>query len=149
MSRWGALLVLLAAVSAGCARHGDGRAVSVREAWVRASTPGASAGAAYLTLRATADDQLVGVEVPREVALAAQVHESFHREQEGGPASLGMRRLERVKLPGGRDVEFAPGRRHVMLVGLARPLVAGERVTLVLRFEHAGPETLSMPIRDE
>jgi hypothetical protein len=49
-----------------------------------------------------------------------------------------MRQLEAVEIPAGGSVEFKPGGNHIMLIGLERPLVAGDRFPLTLKFEHGG-----------
>jgi copper(I)-binding protein len=40
----------------------------------------------------------------------------------------------RVPVPAGGQVSFAPGGRHLMLVGLKRPLKIGDRVPATLTF---------------
>jgi periplasmic copper chaperone A len=47
--------------------------------------------------------------------------------------------------PGG-PVRLAPGSYHLMLHGLTRRLVAGDTVTLELRFARAGPATVRAPV---
>jgi hypothetical protein len=44
-------------------------------------------------------------------------------------------------------VALAPGGLHVMLIGLTRPLAAGERVPLTLRFERAGAVTVEAEVQ--
>ncbi|MBX9756541.1 MAG: copper chaperone PCu(A)C, partial [Pseudomonadaceae bacterium] len=43
-----------------------------------------------------------------------------------------------VGIPAGGEAKFAPGGNHLMLFGLQKPLVAGERFPLTLEFEKAG-----------
>ena len=50
----------------------------------------------------------------------------------GGVAS--MQRLDRVPLPAGGRVTFAPGGFHLMLVGLTQALKAGDAVPATLTF---------------
>jgi copper(I)-binding protein len=40
----------------------------------------------------------------------------------------------RIPLPAGGEVRFAPGGRHLMLIGLKRPLHPGDRVPATLHF---------------
>jgi periplasmic copper chaperone A len=40
-----------------------------------------------------------------------------------------------------------PGSYHVMLIGLKKPLKAGETIPLTLDFEKAGKVSLTVPIR--
>ena len=57
-----------------------------------------------------------------------------------------MRPVQGVDLPPGGQAQFAPGRLHAMLVGLAKPLVEGEEFPLTLRFERAGSITVEVAI---
>jgi hypothetical protein len=110
-------------------RAGD---IVVAEVWGRASV-GSGAGALYLTLRNEGDaaDRLVGAETP--VAGRAELH--VH-SMDGDVAR--MRPAEGVDLPPGATVVLAPGGTHIMLMGLAAPLKAGDSVPVTLRFAAAG-----------
>ena len=48
-----------------------------------------------------------------------------------------MRRVESVILPPHEIVLFAPGDRHIMLIGLKQPLAAGDQFPLLLEFDQA------------
>jgi copper(I)-binding protein len=107
--------------------------ITAQGAWLRATAPGQTVGAAYLTILngSSGGDELIAVESP--AAARAEMHES--RMQDG---MMRMRAMSAVKLaPRGR-LEFTPGGLHIMLAGLKEPLVAGRTVALVLRFRHAG-----------
>ena len=58
-----------------------------------------------------------------------------------------MRAVDAVAVPAGKRVVLAPKGTHVMLMGLTGPLVAGETFELVLRFEHAGEQTVKVEVR--
>lgn len=95
--------------------------------WSRPAAAGGN-GAGYLTLvnRGKAD-ALVGVDSP-----AAQRVELHASSMSGGV--MKMSQEAQVPLPAGGQVSFAPGGRHLMLIGLKRPLKTGERVPATLRF---------------
>ena len=112
--------------------------VVVSDAWIRATPPGATAGAAYLTLRRSQGDRLLGAEVPPAVARAAELHQTVT----GPGGQLAMKPMASVELPPGIEVEFKPGSSHIMLEGLARPLAAGETVELKLKFQKAPSGTM-------
>jgi len=52
-----------------------------------------------------------------------------------------------VKIPGGGSIQFAPGGYHVMIVGLAAELKAGDQVVLQLSFENAGVVKVTAEVR--
>jgi periplasmic copper chaperone A len=49
-------------------------------------------------------------------------------------------------VPVGSLVEFRSGGNHLMLVGLARPLVAGMVLPLTLKFQRAGEIKVNVPV---
>jgi len=139
--------VLACAVALACAAAGCGapaRGVTVSGAWARSTPEGATVAAVYATLRSAAGDTLTGVAVAADVARAAQLHETV-RDTAG---RLAMRELASLPLPAGRDVAFEPGGRHIMLLGVARPLPPGGTIVLALRFAHAGTIVQRVPVRE-
>lgn len=116
-------------------------APSASDAWARATPPGVSVGAAYLTITGgAADDRLLAASTDR--ASMVQLHTV---EESGGVAA--MRQADGVAVPAGRRILLAPGGTHIMLMGLDRPLVAGETFPLQLRFEHAGEQVVQVTVR--
>jgi hypothetical protein len=104
--------------------------VTVKDAWVRGTVPAQKTSAAYMTITSTTDAKLVGVE--SRIAKRAELHTTMIM---GGVNH--MRAAESVELPAGKAVELKPGGHHVMLMDLAKPIVAGQRVPLVLTIEDA------------
>ncbi len=116
-------------------------APTVSGAWARATPPGVSVGAAYLTIAGgSTNDRLVGASTDR--ASMVQLHTV---EESNGVAA--MRQADGVPVPAGRQVVLAPGGTHIMLMGLSRPLVAGETFPLQLRFEKAGEQVVQVTVR--
>jgi len=115
-------------------------AVIVRDAWARATAPGMSVGAVYLTLHGGATaDSLVAAATTR--AGMTQIH--VVTEVDG---MARMRETEAVDVPAGRSVRLAPQSTHIMLMGLSQPLVAGERFNLTLQFAKAGRREISVQV---
>lgn len=96
--------------------------------WSRPAAAGGN-GAGYLTLvnRGKTADALVGASSP-----AAQKVELHASSMAGGV--MKMSQEQRVPLPAGGQVAFAPGGRHLMLIGLKAPLKTGDKVPATLRF---------------
>lgn len=117
-------LALLAAAPALAAPAG----IEAQQAWSRPAVAGAT-GVGYVTLVNNGKaDALVGAESP--AAAKVEMHAS---SMAGGVMS--MSREDRVPLPAGGKVSFAPGGRHLMLIGLKRALKTGDHVPATLRFE--------------
>ncbi|MEC4589658.1 copper chaperone PCu(A)C [Nitrospirillum amazonense] len=132
----GALWALLA--GAGLAQQAP--AVTVTDAWSRPVPNTKIPGVVYMTVTATADNRLTGISTP--VANHAGIHQS---QESGGMAS--MHAVDSIDLPAGRPVTLGPAGYHVMLMGLTKPLVAGQSFPLTLDLDHGGPVTVAVTIR--
>ena len=103
-------------------------AVTATDAWVRGTVPAQRTTGAFVTLQSTEDARLVGVASP--VAKSAEIHESG---MAGG--TMRMKAVDFVALPAGKRIELKPGGYHVMLLGVVKPLGAGDSVPLTLTLE--------------
>lgn len=132
-----AIVSMVRAAEASEATAGD---LAVTKAWARATPPGASTGAVYITVenRGADEDRLVSAASP--AARSAMVHQTI---EENGVSTM---READVRVAPGAAVEMKPGGMHIMLMGLAAPLKAGDTLTLNLVFEKAGPVTVEAPI---
>ena len=114
---------------------------TVSQAWARATAPGVDVGAVYLLIDGgAADDSLVSASSVR----AAMVH--LHTVEESGGVAK-MRAVEGIEVPAGKRVVLAPKGTHIMLMGLAKPLVAGETFPLELQFAKAGKLGITVVVR--
>ncbi|WP_047514290.1 copper chaperone PCu(A)C [Methylophilus sp. Q8] len=102
--------------------------VKLSDAWVRASNPGQSVGAAYVTLSSAQDVTLVYAETER----AGTVEMHSMTMQNG---VMKMRSMEELPVPAGKPVKLAPGGLHLMLFELPTPFKAGEQVKFRLCFK--------------
>ncbi len=108
-----------------------------------ATSASAMAGAGYVTIlnSGSTDDALIAVEAayPR-----VMMHDSVVVD---GVAS--MIALDRVDVPAGASVSFAPGGKHIMFMGLdGNPLDVGETVPATLVFENAGRVDVVFNVED-
>ena len=102
--------------------------------WSRATPKGASVAGGYLkiTNSGTTPDRLSGGTTD-----AAKKFEIHQMSMEGGV--MKMRELPNgIEIPPGATVELKPGSFHVMMTGITRPFVKGDRVKASLTFEKAG-----------
>jgi periplasmic copper chaperone A len=132
-----ATLALLAITTGAAAADGP----TVSQAWARATAPGVDVGAVYLTIDGgKTGDSLVSASSER----AAMVH--LHTVEESGGVAK-MRAVDGIEVPAGKRVVLAPKGTHIMLMGLAKPLVAGETFPLELRFAKAGELGITVVVR--
>jgi copper(I)-binding protein len=57
-----------------------------------------------------------------------------------------MREADGLEIPARTRIVLAPHGLHLMLMGLQRPLLAGQRFAVTLTFEHAGERTVSVAV---
>ena len=134
----------------GCVGEGEGPALTVENAWARAVTvemgeegprPGTNS-TVYLEIRnrGPGPDRLLGGETG--AASRVELHESVLAGD-----VMRMRQVEGVDLPPGEVVKLIPGSFHIMLLDLRRSLVAGDTLSLSLRFETAPPASIRVPVK--
>jgi copper(I)-binding protein len=114
--------------------------VAVSDPWVRGTVAGQTTTGAFMQLKAATDATLVGASSP--VAQVVEIHEM---KMDAG--LMKMTAVERLPLPAGKRVALSPGGYHVMLMGLRKPLAAGEAVPITLSFEDAAGKKTSIEVK--
>jgi periplasmic copper chaperone A len=113
--------------------------LEVNNAWARATPGKAENGAAYVTIQSPTADRLVSASTP--VAKQAELHTMSMQGM-----VMKMRPIAGLDIPVGQPVTLKPGGEHIMLMGLNKPLRAGETFPLTLDFEKAGPRTVNVTV---
>ncbi|GAC1634904.1 MAG: copper chaperone PCu(A)C [Nevskia sp.] len=140
-----ALLAALAACKPASLPAGEFRAGALR---VTAATsretpiPGAVA-VGYLQIENTGreDDVLLGATAA--IASGVELH-----EMKTVDGQMQMRALaDGLPLPAGRRVALQSGGAHLMLLGVARPLLVGEKIPLTLHFAKAGDAAIELQVQ--
>jgi len=122
-----------------CAAPAQG--IQVTDAWSRPTPPGIDVGVAYFTIRNTGkSDRLLRVSSP--VAKSAGLHVSAMKN-----GVMKMEGLGAFEVGTAGPVSFEPSGRHVMLVGLKKPLKEGDVFPLTLTFANAGQMKISVRVR--
>ena len=114
--------------------------VSVDGAWVRGTVSQQKATGAFMTLKSNKTTQLISAASP--VAEVVEVHEMV---MDGN--MMKMRALPKLDIPANTPVELKPGSYHIMLMGLKKPLVDGEKVPLTLSFENAAKQKETLEVQ--
>lgn len=107
--------------------------VQVRKAWARPAPQGGNgAGYAVIANPGPKADKLTGAASP--VAARIEIHESMVMN---GQAMMHPR-PGGLAIPAGGSAQLKPGGFHLMMMGLKRPLRAGEHFPMTLTFQKAG-----------
>jgi len=110
---------------------------------VRATPPGAENTAVYFTLYNTSDEAHQIVNVTSEEAIQVQLHTTLEKD-----GVYSMQRLTSVDVPAKKNTYFAPGGKHIMLMGLIESLSPGEHVPLTIIFEDGSYVRLSAEVKE-
>jgi len=109
--------------------------VTVKDAWVRGTVPAQNVTGAFMTVTSSVDAKLVGASTP--IASMTEIHESKMKDGVNQ-----MNAVESVALPAGKAVALKPGSYHMMMMGLTKPVVAGEKVPIELIVESGGKRSI-------
>ncbi len=118
-----------------------GDAPMVHDAYARAATPNARAGAAFMVLMnpTSEDDQLIGAR--SDVAARVEIHTHI----KGDDGVMKMRKVEGgLTIPAGGSHVLARGGDHIMFMGLKQSFDQGKEIPVTLIFEQAGEIDVSI-----
>ncbi len=134
--------IFVAALCASMLALAEPKAISVSDAWARATPPSAANGAAYLTITNTGatDDTLLSITTP--AASMAMLHTT---RNEGGV--MRMDAADTMPIKAGGAIVMKPGGTHIMLMSLGSPLKPGNDLHLTLTFKKAGAIDVAVPVR--
>jgi copper(I)-binding protein len=100
-------------------------AVSISDAWSRATVQGQPTGSAFMTIKANRDVEIVGV--TSAIANTTQLH-----EMSMNGSTMTMRQMESLPIKAGQSVTLSPDGMHVMLFGLKSTLRPGDHFPVIL-----------------
>ncbi|MEP7312225.1 MAG: copper chaperone PCu(A)C [Pseudomonadota bacterium] len=119
-------------------------AVEASDGWSRETVPGTSVGVGYLTLTNTGTSRAQLLKITTPVADSVAVHQSS--VDANGVAHMWP--VASLELKPGEVMQFTPGGKHLMLVGLNRPLRTGDRIPLTMQFDRDSPPvTIILSVR--
>lgn len=134
-------LWLLALCTAIPAFAGD--SIDVSEAWVRLPPPVSDSAAGYLQLNNTSDKEVTIVGITSSAAAHSVMHDMEMKDD-----MMRMFPLPTLVIPAGGSISFEPGGKHIMLMGLTKPLQTGDMVALVLQFSDSSTQEIHATVRD-
>ena len=110
--------------------------------WARATIPGQTGSAAYLTIHngGRSADRLISVSTP--AARSATIHTT---SMQGGV--MRMRSAGPIAIAPNQQVTMKPGGLHIMLTGLKAPLSPGSKLPLTLRFAQGGTMQVQVTVQ--
>ncbi|MEL6168251.1 MAG: copper chaperone PCu(A)C [Pseudomonadota bacterium] len=127
-----ALLVALSAAPFLVSAEPQGGAISIEDAYARASSPTAKSGAAFMLIVNTGDldDRLISV----QSGAAARVEIHTHIEDANGVMRM-VAVEDGIVVPAGGVATLARGGDHIMFMGLTEPFEHDSTVAVTFEFE--------------
>ena len=118
--------------------------ITVTGQWARQSPMATDMGAAYMTIEASAEDELIGASVDMSVAMMTEVHETV--TVDGG---MKMQEVASIKVSPDQAIAMEPGGFHVMLMGLVKPLEIGQTIEVTLKFSKSGDKVIDVSVLED
>ena len=116
--------------------------LSIDDVWARTGQPG-QVSAAFMEIKNKgAADKIVSANC--DCAKATELHTMTMAD-----GKMIMAQVPAMDVPANGELKLKPGGYHIMLIGLNRPLVAGEMLPIKVKFEKAGEVTLEAKIKDK
>jgi periplasmic copper chaperone A len=137
------------ALFSGASLAGAAPSVTVAGAWSR---PAVDTAVVYGVVSNTGSHRLALVGASSPVARSAELHESMTMKGEGmdgaSMSAMEMKPAGTLTIPPHGALTLKPGGYHVMLMGLRRPLAAGHRFPVTLRFGDGSHVTFEVPVEN-
>ena len=132
-------VLALALMFFGAATQAD---VTVKESWVRGTTPAQKATGAFMEITSSEAASLLSASSP--VAGVVEIHTL---KMEDGV--MKMRAIPKLDLPAGKGVKLAPGGNHVMLMDLKQQMKKGDVVPITLKIEGKDKKVQMLEVKAE
>ncbi|TFC41825.1 copper chaperone PCu(A)C [Cryobacterium sp. TMT2-10] len=121
----------------------EGSSLTMTDAWVKAADSGMS-GAFGLLENSGAEDVTV-TSAGSPAAPMLELHETVAND--AGDMIM-QKKEDGFVIPAGGSIELAPGGNHIMFMGLAAPLAAGDDVTVTLNLSDGSSFVFTAPVKD-
>jgi hypothetical protein len=115
--------------------------LEISRPWARAGVTAEGTGGGFFTLNNTG-------EADRLIAASADIAEKveIHQIKVVGP-DIKMRPMEKgLTFPAGTTITLKPRGYHLLMTGLKKPLVVGNKVPVTLTFEKAGTRSIDLVV---
>jgi copper(I)-binding protein len=116
--------------------------VKISDAWARATVPGQDSAAVALLITSQKDASIIAVS--SSDAKSVEIHSMTHEN-----GMMKMRTMEIFSLKARQAVALGSDGNHLMLVGLKKPLNAGDSVKLTLTLQFADKHKETIEVRAE
>ncbi|WP_221074838.1 copper chaperone PCu(A)C [Agarivorans aestuarii] len=117
-------------------------AITVSEAYARATPPNAPTSAIFLKMSNTSEQEVSLVSASTPAAGRVELHTML---MDGDV--MQMRQVKQIEVASGKVVELKPGGLHLMLFDLQTKFAEGEELALKLVFSDGSQQQLTVPVK--
>jgi len=114
----------------------------IENAHVRAMPPGQPNTAAFLRVTNQGDEEIRLIEAFTPASKKAE----FHSHSKGENGMMRMQKEQCVDIPAGETFVFKTGGFHIMIMGLHKPLMPGEKIDMTLEDSNGKQYPFSLPV---
>jgi copper(I)-binding protein/cytochrome oxidase Cu insertion factor (SCO1/SenC/PrrC family) len=118
-----------------------GDVVAIMNAWVREAHATAKVNAGYMTLVNTGEEELTLIKVESDAYENVEVHEMARVD-----GLMEMHEVTDLSIPAKGQIEFAPGGKHLMMMGPKQHLSKGQKVNITLTFKSGKKQLVSIEV---
>jgi len=116
--------------------------LTIKEGYVRGLPPGQPNTAAFMRLVNTADQDVVITGAASNGAELAEVHSHKHHH-----GMMSMEKVDQLTVPANGELVLAPGKYHLMLINLIKPLRESDEVLIRLFNDEEELTRATLPVR--
>jgi len=118
-----------------------GDVVAIMNAWVREAHASAKVNAGYMTLVNAGSEALTLVKVESDAYKNIEVHEMVSVD-----GLMEMHEVTGLNIPPNGQIQFAPGGKHLMMMGPKQHLSKGQKVDMTLTFKSGKKQLVSIKV---
>ena len=118
-----------------------GDVVAIMNAWVREAHASATVNAGYMTLVNAGSKELTLIRVESNSYKNIEVHEMVSVD-----GLMEMREVTDLNIPPNGHIQFAPGGKHLMMMGPKQHLAKGQKVDMTLIFKSGKKQLISIEV---
>lgn len=116
--------------------------VEIKNAYVRATPPGMSNSATFLTLINKSNENIALVKVTSKIAKNVELH--THEMKDG---AMMMYQVPKVDVKANSKTMLKPGGFHVMLIGLTKALKVDDKIAFTFIFSNKEEISIMVPVK--
>jgi len=116
--------------------------IEVTGAWVREAPPTSRVLAGYMNIKNNTNNAIKLIAVSSDISKRTEMHNTVIENN-----MARMVELKQLSIASQKQTAFKPGGQHLMLMGISKPVRAGDVVTLQLKFENGVEKTVKADVR--